>query len=70
MLAVQFKKTAQLKKAASEPLVGGSGRTRIIPIPKEVAAISDVVALALVEVRREHSSIGNYNLVVGDLVMK
>lgn len=43
-------------------------RTRIIPIKKVVS--TDIVALALIEVRQEHSKIGNYNLVVGDLVMK
>jgi hypothetical protein len=44
-------------------------RTRIIQ-NKKVASISDIITLALIEVRKEHSIIGNYNHVVGDLVMK
>jgi len=32
--------------------------------------MADVVDIALVEIRREHSIVGDYNAVVGDLVMK
>lgn len=30
----------------------------------------DVIDIALIEIRREHSIVGDYNAVVGDLVMK
>jgi hypothetical protein len=37
---------------------------------KQPKTIADVIDLALVEIRRDHSVVGDYNAVVGDLVMK
>jgi hypothetical protein len=37
---------------------------------KQHKTMADVIAIALNEIRREHSIVGNYNTVVGELVMK
>ena len=37
---------------------------------KQHKTMADVIAIALNEIRREHSIVGNYNAVVGELVMK
>ena len=37
---------------------------------KQPKTMEDVIAIALNEIRREHSIVGNYNAVVGELVMK
>jgi hypothetical protein len=32
--------------------------------------MSDIIDIALIDIRKEHSIVGDYNVVVGDLVMK
>ena len=47
----------------------GGGNTGRYPY-KQPKTMVDVIAVALNEIRREHSIVGDYNTVVGELVMK
>jgi hypothetical protein len=47
----------------------GGGNTGRYPY-KQQKTMADVIAIALNEIRREHSIVGDYNAVVGELVMK
>ena len=65
----QVPSSAVYKKNKFMLTQSGGGNTGRYPY-KQPKTMADVIAIALNEIRREHSIVGDYNAVVGDLVMK
>ncbi len=68
--AVQPKNAKDVNKSDTTFSQKQSGNKTSASNQKNKISSEDIVFIALNEVRKEHSNIGNYNFVVGKLVMK